>query len=77
MSEERETSPETQAELDETTFRRADALGRGCVVAGFSVTGKAMAFDVELREGELTLVPLGTIPITPTPSPKRDDRPGS
>jgi hypothetical protein len=65
--EQRETSPETQAELDELACARADALGRGVIVAGFSGSGKAQVFDVELREGELGLVPVGTVPITPSP----------
>jgi hypothetical protein len=65
VSDERETSEETQAELDEIACRRADALGRGVVVAGFAGSGRAQIFDVELREGELELVPVASVPITP------------
>jgi hypothetical protein len=67
VSEERETSAETQAELDELACTRADALGTGVVVAGFTGSGRAQIFDVEQREGELQLVPVASVPITPSP----------
>ena len=70
MSDQRETGPETQAELDEVALSRAAALGKGVVVAGFTGSGKAQVFDVELREGELGLVPVDTVPITPSPPPE-------
>jgi hypothetical protein len=66
VSEERETSPETQAELDELACSRADALGKGVVVAGFTSARRAQVFDVEQREGELQLVPVASVPITPS-----------
>jgi hypothetical protein len=69
MSEEHETSPEEQAELDELALSRADALGTGVVVAGFAGSGRAQIFDVELREGELQLVPVASVPVIATPSP--------
>jgi hypothetical protein len=58
VSDERETSPETQADIDELSFSRGGALGKGVVVAGFPSSGKAMVFDAEFREGELELVPV-------------------
>lgn len=61
-----QTSEETQGELDELACSRAEALGRGVIVAGFSGSGRAQVFDVEQREGELQLVPVGAVPITPT-----------
>jgi hypothetical protein len=67
VSEERETSPQAQAELDELAYSRADAIGKGVIVAGFPSAGAAQVFDVELREGELGLVHVGTVPVTPSP----------
>jgi hypothetical protein len=66
-----ETSDETQADVDELACSRSEALGgKGVIVAGFSISGKAMVFDVEQREGEFELVPVGTVPITASPPPK-------
>ena len=67
MNEEHGTSPETQADYDELASSRADAIGKGVVVAGLPCSGRATVFDVELREGELELVPVGTVPVTPSP----------
>ena len=53
---------------DELACTRADALGTGVVVAGFAGSGRAQVFDVELREGELQLVPVASVPVTPSPS---------
>jgi hypothetical protein len=64
------TSPETQAELDELACSRADAMGKPVVVAGFSESGRAMVSDVEFRDGRPELVPVGTVPITPSRPPK-------
>jgi hypothetical protein len=62
MSEENDKAREEIAEL---ACSRAAALGKGVVVAGFTGSGKAQVFDVEMREGELELVPVDTVPITP------------
>jgi hypothetical protein len=69
VSDERETSPDEQEQLDEIACARADALGTGVVVAGFAGSGRAQVFDVELREGELELVPVASVPITPSSPP--------
>jgi hypothetical protein len=61
-----ETDPETQAEIDETALRRADATGNPVVVAGFSCTGKAQVMDVERRDGRFELVHVGSIRISPS-----------
>jgi hypothetical protein len=52
-----------QAEIDELAYSRADALGTGVVVARFSGSGRAQVFDVEMREGELQLMPVASVPI--------------
>jgi hypothetical protein len=64
------TDPETQVELDELACSRADATGKPVVVAGFSESGKATVSDVEVRDGRPELVPVGTVPITPSRPPK-------
>jgi hypothetical protein len=65
-----DTSAETKAEAAEFVCSRTDATGRGVVVAGFSESGQAMVHDAEMRDGQLELVPVGTIPITASPPPK-------
>jgi hypothetical protein len=44
-----QTSEQTQADLDELVFRRADATGRPVVVIAFSSTADMDVFDVEPR----------------------------
>jgi hypothetical protein len=55
--------------MAELACLRAEALGTGVIVAGFSGSGRAQVFDVELREGELELVPVASVPVTPSPPP--------
>jgi hypothetical protein len=69
------TSEKTQAEIDEVTFSRATSTGKMVVTAGFSSSGKAHVSDVEVRDGKPELVPVGTVPITPSPPPKIPERP--
>jgi hypothetical protein len=47
----------------------AQAFGTGVIVAGFAGIGRAQVFDVELREGELQLVPVASVPVTGPPTP--------
>lgn len=41
MIDDGDTSPETQEEIDELACSRAEALGKGVVVAGFAGSGRA------------------------------------
>jgi hypothetical protein len=64
------TSDEAKAEAAEFVASRVAATGNGVSVAHFSESDKATVNDVEMRDGHLELVPVGTIPITPSPPPK-------
>ena len=68
----RTTSPTTMSDLEEVALRRAAALGRPVIVAGFASSGKATVFDYEgppeLDEGEL--VEAGVVSTWPSRPPR-------
>jgi hypothetical protein len=64
------TSEEAKAEAAELVASRVTATGNGVTVVHFSESDKALVSDVEIRDGQLELVPVGTVPITPAPPPK-------
>jgi hypothetical protein len=67
VSDEHEISEEAQVEMAELACLRAEALGTGVVVAGFAGSGRAQVFDLEMREGELELVHIASVPIVASP----------